>query len=98
MLAKSKEELKPALELIEWVVKHALPSGVLAEQVNPFHDEPLSVSPLTWSHSELLSAIMAYLQRVRELQLCSECGSYVFDFARRDTGVIPARMDEFKRG
>jgi len=57
----------------------------------------LSVSPLTWSHSELLSTIMAYLQRVRELNLCPECGSYVFDFMRRDTGVIPARLDEFKR-
>ena len=97
LLAKSREELKPALELVHWVVDHALPSGVLAEQVNPFKDDPLSVSPLTWSHSELLSTIMAYLQRVRELNLCPECGSYVFDFMRRDTGVIPARLDEFKR-
>jgi len=97
MLAKTREDMKPALELVQWVVDHALPSGVLAEQVNPFKDDPLSVSPLTWSHSELLSTIMAYLQRVRELNLCPECNSSVFDFVRRDTGVIPARLDEFKR-
>mgnify|MGYP003693681801 CR=1 FL=1 len=33
-------------------------SGVLAEQVDPFTGAPISVSPLTWSHAELVSAVV----------------------------------------
>ncbi len=36
-VAKQKEDLKGALEILEWTCKRALASGVLAEQVNP-HD------------------------------------------------------------
>ena len=60
-IAKSLEDLKPALDLIKWVAQHALGSGILAEQVNPYTDEPLSVSPLTWSHATFVSAVHAYL-------------------------------------
>ncbi|MCH7519492.1 MAG: FAD-dependent oxidoreductase, partial [Candidatus Dadabacteria bacterium] len=49
--AKSVKELKPAAEIIEWVSKRALPSGILAEQINPYTGAPLSVAPLTWSHA-----------------------------------------------
>ncbi|GAB4526247.1 MAG: glycoside hydrolase family 15 protein [Anaerolineales bacterium] len=50
-----------ALELLRWVAEHALPSGVLAEQVNPYTNAPLSVSPLTWSHATFVSVVRAYL-------------------------------------
>ncbi len=52
--AATLDELATALPLLEWVNTHALPSGVMAEQVNPFTSEPLSVSPLTWSHAEFV--------------------------------------------
>ena len=42
--------------------EHALPSGVLAEQVNPYSDAPLSVSPLTWSHASFVSTVHDYVQ------------------------------------
>lgn len=44
--------------LIDWVAAKALPSGVLAEQIHPFTGEPLSVSPLTWSHATLVLAVL----------------------------------------
>ena len=43
---------------------HALPSGVLAEQIDPYTDAPLSVSPLTWSHAEFVSAVRWYAGQV----------------------------------
>jgi glucoamylase len=61
-VARSPKELEPALELLKWTTKHALPSGVLAEQVHPYTGEPLSVSPLTWSHAAYISAVQAYLK------------------------------------
>jgi hypothetical protein len=51
----------------------ALPSGVLAEQVNPYTDEPLSVSPLTWSHSQFILTIQFYLERLLKLEICPAC-------------------------
>ena len=33
-------------------------SGTLPEQLSPIEHRPLSVSPLAWSHAELLSALL----------------------------------------
>lgn len=46
---------------LEWCVAHALPSGVMAEQIHPITGEPLSVSPLTWSHAAFVSSVERYL-------------------------------------
>jgi glucoamylase len=72
--AKTKEELAPALGIMEWVAERALTSGVLAEQVNPYTDEPLSVSPLTWSHANFITAVHEYLDRLIEFDKCPACG------------------------
>jgi glucoamylase len=60
--AHNLDELQPALELLQWVAERALPSGVLAEQVHPYTNAPLSVSPLTWSHATFVSTVLAYLE------------------------------------
>lgn len=52
--AKAIEDLQEAENLMRWAIRHALPSGTMAEQVHPFTGAPLSVSPLTWSHASLL--------------------------------------------
>ena len=57
-----------------WVAKHALPSGVLAEQVHPFTDAPLSVSPLTWSHAAFVAAFLEYVERRAAFDPCPGCG------------------------
>jgi glucoamylase len=49
------DELK---KRVDWVLSHALPSGVLSEQINPSTGEPLSVTPLVWSHAELINALL----------------------------------------
>ncbi|HXG84442.1 MAG TPA: glycoside hydrolase family 15 protein [Pyrinomonadaceae bacterium] len=68
-VAETKEDLKGALEILEWTTKRALPSGVLAEQVHPFTGEAVSVAPLTWSHSTFVATVMNYL---RKLSILSE--------------------------
>ena len=62
--AKTIAELKGALPIFEWTAGHALESGVLAEQVNPYTNEPLSVSPLTWSHATVVSTAIKYLEKL----------------------------------
>jgi GH15 family glucan-1,4-alpha-glucosidase len=65
--ARSRDDLGQALELMQWVTAKALPSGVMAEQVDPHTGEPLSVSPLTWSHAALVTAVLRYRARWAEL-------------------------------
>ena len=68
LTAKHADDLQKSLDLIEWVTVHALPSGILAEQVDPYTDEPLSVSPLTWSHAAYVSTVLTYLHRKNHLR------------------------------
>jgi len=65
--ARSQDNLREAVEIMEWVADHALPSGVLAEQVHPYNNSPLSVSPLTWSHATFVTCVLEYLDRRRQL-------------------------------
>ncbi|MEM9883530.1 MAG: glycoside hydrolase family 15 protein [Planctomycetota bacterium] len=65
--ATTVEELKRAAGYLEWVADRALPSGVLAEQVHPETNAPLSVSPLTWSHATVVATVVAYLTKLETL-------------------------------
>jgi glucoamylase len=76
--ANTKDDLQPALEILEWVDHHALASGVLAEQVHPYTDAPLSVSPLTWSHAAFVTTVLEYLDKLSELSLCPTCGNPIY--------------------
>jgi len=72
--AVSMPELDKAMDIIRWVADRALPSGVLAEQVHPFTNEPLSVSPLSWSHAAFIMAVQEYLNKYIEIEKCASCG------------------------
>ncbi len=61
-IAESEEELAASRDLLDWVVEHSLPSGIMAEQLHPYSGEPLSVSPLTWSHAAFITSVLAYLR------------------------------------
>jgi glucoamylase len=61
--AKTTSELKPARDIINWVVAHQLPGGLLSEQLDPNTGEPLSVSPLTWSHAELIATVDEFCKK-----------------------------------
>jgi GH15 family glucan-1,4-alpha-glucosidase len=72
--AEDADQLEPAREVLHWMRERALPSGVLAEQVNPYTDQPLSVSPLTWSHAEYVIAVIDYVDKAAALGACAHCG------------------------
>lgn len=87
--AKTAADLKKALPIFEWTAAHALESGVLAEQVNPYTNAPLSVSPLTWSHASVVSTTIKYLEKLEQLQVCSTCGQPIFRLHR--TGAVEVK-------
>jgi len=80
--ARNLRELKAALPIFEWCAAHALESGLMAEQVHPYDGSPVSVCPLTWSHAAYVAAIVEYLERLEELQVCSSCGQAIYRVRR----------------
>jgi GH15 family glucan-1,4-alpha-glucosidase len=70
--ANSLEELTKGLDLLLWVTKHSPPSGVLGEQLDPYTGEPVSVSPLIWSHAEFVIAVYEYLDKHRRISSSTE--------------------------
>ena len=63
--AQTLADLEPAQEILEWAANHALPSGVLTEQVYAPNDnsQVLSTSPSAWSHAVLVSAVLQAAER-----------------------------------
>lgn len=64
--AKSKKELNKVLDIIKWLMKNSLSTGVMPEQINPFNGKSTSVSPLTWSHSEFIDLVINYLEKYKK--------------------------------
>jgi glucoamylase len=44
--------------LLDWSIAHELPSGALSEQFDPETGAPLGVTPLVWSHAEMVNTIL----------------------------------------
>jgi glucoamylase len=66
--AKKRGDLSKAQELMNWATAHAFDSGIMAEQLNPRTGEPLSVSPLTWSHGAFVDCVNRYTKRFKSLE------------------------------
>jgi glucoamylase len=66
-IAESEVDLAASRELLDWAAQHSLPSGILPEQLHPFSGEPLSVSPLTWSHAAYIVFVLAYIRAQERL-------------------------------
>jgi GH15 family glucan-1,4-alpha-glucosidase len=64
--SSDESQLGEALDILVWAANHALPSGVLAEQIHPYTGEPLSVSPLTWSHATFITVTQRYMRRTAD--------------------------------
>lgn len=71
--AKKESDLDRVKTLLQWVVSHALPSGVLSEQLHPYTGMQLSAAPLTWSHAEFVITVTEYLEKLEELGICKAC-------------------------
>lgn len=72
-IAKEENDLQIVRKWFLWVVKNALPSGVLSEQLHPFTGEQISAAPLTWSHAEFVNTLIQYLEKLEELGICKAC-------------------------
>jgi GH15 family glucan-1,4-alpha-glucosidase len=81
-IATNEKELDEPLKILEWVAEHALPSGILAEQVHPVTGKPLSVSPLTWSHATFVASTRRIMRKMSRIHRCPEC-----DHSKND--IIP---------
>jgi len=67
--AQTLAELEEAFPILRWCADHALPSGVLAEQVDPYTNRPNSVSPLTWSHAGFVTTVQHLICSSKKLGL-----------------------------
>lgn len=65
--ARTPADLEPAKQLIEWTVGRAAPTGILPEQLHPETGAPLSVAPLTWSHSTYVHTVVKYAQALERI-------------------------------
>jgi GH15 family glucan-1,4-alpha-glucosidase len=81
--ARTLDDLAPGVKLLEWAAQRALPSGTMAEQLHPHTGEPLSVSPLTWSHAEYVRAVREYIDQHSRANLCPSCGQAMHATERR---------------
>jgi len=66
--ATRPKDLERARRIIDWVAAHALQGGLLSEQLDPHSGAPLSVSPLTWSHAELVLTVEDYVAKLESLR------------------------------
>ncbi|MDI6810710.1 MAG: glycoside hydrolase family 15 protein [archaeon] len=55
------------MDILNWVAAHALSTGILSEQIHPYTGEPLSVSPLSWSHAEFIDTMTDYVEKLKAL-------------------------------
>ncbi len=71
--ATTEADFAKVRDIFEWVAKHALPSGVLSEQISAEDGTQRSVSPLMWSHAAYVNAVLNYLDRLASLGVCATC-------------------------
>lgn len=56
----SQKQHEKAQNLLDWALQHELPSGMLSEQFDPETGEPLGVTPLVWSHAEMVNTLLDF--------------------------------------
>ena len=71
-IAKTNTDLDRVREIFSWVTRHAQASGVLSEQLHPQTGEQVGATPLTWAHGEYVTAVLKYLDRVKELGIAQK--------------------------
>lgn len=71
--AKEIRDLDAAKQWFNWVARFALPSGILPEQLNPYTGSPISATPLIWSHAEFVNTIILYLDKLHDMEICTDC-------------------------
>lgn len=67
-MANDRDGLVEPRKWLKWARDRAERTGVLAEQYHPESGAPLSVSPLTWSHAEVVLTTLQLTEREREFK------------------------------
>jgi len=67
----TQADLTYASQVMDWVISHMYPSGVLAEQLDPETGESLSATPLAWSHAVYVELVLKYLTAAEQLRQSS---------------------------
>lgn len=70
--AKEEKDFDKVKEILTWVVKQAGSTGILPEQIDAVTGAHLSATPLTWSHSEFVSTVINYLEKIEELGIFAQ--------------------------
>jgi GH15 family glucan-1,4-alpha-glucosidase len=73
--ARVMADLEEPLRVLTNVEQRALPSGVLAEQIDPVSGEPAGATPLTWTHGTVILTILDYLEAKRRIEADSNSDS-----------------------
>lgn len=89
--AKTLDDLTFAVDCLEWTRARALQSGVLAEQFNPYTGEPISVSPLTWSHAVVMTTVMQYL--LKHAQITGARSGVLAEMVQLRNAAAPTRKN-----
>jgi len=56
-----KDDNEDALKILDWIKSHAMPTGMLSEQIDPVDGAFISPAPLTWSHAEYVSTLIDFV-------------------------------------
>jgi GH15 family glucan-1,4-alpha-glucosidase len=75
LCARKTGDLARPLAILEQVSHAALPSGVLAEQIDPSSGEPAGATPLTWAHGTAVLTVLDYLRTKARLAQASSSGT-----------------------
>lgn len=54
----ARGDKEKAKQTLEWCFNREMPSGALSEQFDPEDGTPMGVTPLVWSHAELVNTIL----------------------------------------
>lgn len=69
--AKNNNDLDGARNAFTRATHYATFAGMLSEQLDPQSGQPLSVSPLVWSHAAFVHLVLDYVEKLEKLGICA---------------------------
>lgn len=67
LAAKSEVELRELSQQFNWITDRLKVYPVMAEQYDPYSGQPLSATPLAWSHATFVETLLLYLSRMENI-------------------------------
>ena len=73
--ARRAQDLDPARTLLLWCAARAEGWGALPERLHPYRGATTSEAPSLQAHAWLVSTVVDYAERLRNLRRCERCGA-----------------------